>query len=548
MSSAPTLTPSTKRPRDTEDDVTDVIRSVKKLKLGDENPTPSLDTDTKADIDNKDTSDEMSDENLGDDEGRGEDGFHLTWLEAAAICNESDWGSSAQMTFSSSSTDEAGSPESTMSQAPMPTFSFDKEYPDPEECFLDSDVSAWQEEQEQELDDDEEADLDFYKEEVELTRTEQLKKLRKIRSIQESPRWDSARDGSRLLPEAINCILNFFREPKYVSPAECEQYCLKAYLRERSIPSEVQGRPLNVLACPSECQFPNSYMVEVIDTTIANPALMTLFYINPEKLDEAQLAKAKEAYGNFVPQYTYIGCMQHLEDLFVWRIVSPAGRPFAADAYRIGLRANQDKYVSIVKHFVDFVCEPLRGGGGGGNRLGNGNDWPMVPHNPLLNKHNIIIREDWSGIACVLLWAVPSVATLPFGASLSGLLTLTGNPHDQGDAKNDRSYTHYPSMFKNYSREAAELERLCMYYLREKHSALASDPRPWHSLFAAMAQGVATAAHSDKLKDEVYGMQVDELKWDWFHFEMNPDVPDESAAESGHGQEDGDADMDMDMD
>ncbi|KAH8755030.1 hypothetical protein F5883DRAFT_179959 [Diaporthe sp. PMI_573] len=104
-------------------------------------------------------------------------------------------------------------------------------------------------------------------------------------------------------------------------------------------------------------------MVEIIDTAVTSPALMTQFYITPETLDEDQLARAKEAYGIFVPQYTYAGHMglapKHSEELFVWRIVSPAGRPIAADCYRLGLRVNQDKYVGILKQFVDFVCEPL---------------------------------------------------------------------------------------------------------------------------------------------------------------------------------------------
>jgi hypothetical protein len=129
---------------------------------------------------------------------------------------------------------------------------------------------------------------------------------------------------------------------------------------------------------------------------------MTQFYITPETLDEGQLARAKEAYGIFVQQYTYVGHMglapKHSEELFVWRIVSPAGRPIAADCYRLGLRVNQDKYVGILKQFVDFVCEPLRLAGGS-DRLSNGEDWPMVLHNPRLDVYNIMILPDWSGIS-----------------------------------------------------------------------------------------------------------------------------------------------------
>ncbi|KAH8742354.1 hypothetical protein F5883DRAFT_671257 [Diaporthe sp. PMI_573] len=157
--------------------------------------------------------------------------------------------------------------------------------------------------------------------------------------------WESAADGSRLMPEAIELIFEFFQDRPHVNLAECEEYCLKAYLWDGVGPYEAQERPLNVYTYPFENQFRNSYMVEIIDTAATSPAFMTQFYITPETLDEVQLARAKAAYGIFVPQYTYVGHMglapKHSEELFVWRIVSPTGRPIAADCYRLGLRVNQ---------------------------------------------------------------------------------------------------------------------------------------------------------------------------------------------------------------
>ncbi|KAH8751701.1 hypothetical protein F5883DRAFT_651866 [Diaporthe sp. PMI_573] len=94
---------------------------------------------------------------------------------------------------------------------------------------------------------------------------------------------------------------------------------------------------------------------EIIDTNTTIPAFMTQFYITPETLDEGRLARAKKAYGIYVPEYTYVGHMglvpNHPQELFVWRIGLPAGRPIMAEVDRLGLRVNQDKYVGILEEF-----------------------------------------------------------------------------------------------------------------------------------------------------------------------------------------------------
>ncbi|KAH6982351.1 hypothetical protein BKA56DRAFT_616420 [Ilyonectria sp. MPI-CAGE-AT-0026] len=563
MSSLNTLLPSGKRPNP-EDDATILPPSVKRLKTED------------------DTADEdMSDEDMSDEEDSDED--------------ESEWGSDSQGSFSSDSMDEAGSPEPATAQGTMPILPFDEAYIHPEECS-DGSVSEYQEEEELELDKEAADYLNTYEWEHRHLRTDLLKELdrkatasvpglermgklnlagaigktteeEEIPGYYESDSesdsesdptdwskpnavgWASAADGSRLLPEAIVLMLDFFKDRQDVSRAECEEYCLKAYLKEAY--PEAQERPLNVHPYPSEFQFPDNYMVEIIDTTIANPTLMTQFFITPKTLDEAQLARAKEAYGDFVPEYTYVGDMglaPNHPELFVWRIVSPAGRPFAADGHRLGMRVNQDKYVGILKHFVDFVCEPLRLAGGG-DGLSNGQNWPMVLHNPRLDEYNIVVRPDWSGIACVLLWAAPPVMTLPFGASLTGLLCLEGlpDPYEPRCAEEGMA-----PPFEGYSREVYQLQRLCMYYLREKHPALAKDAQPWHRLFAAMAQGVAAAAWLEECRKKCYEEEFDEFAWDWFRFEMDTRVSDAmvaACAESERGGGDGDVDMmDMDMD
>jgi hypothetical protein len=84
---------------------------------------------------------------------------------------------------------------------------------------------------------------------------------------------ESAADGSRLMPEVIELILEFFQDRPHVNRAECEEYCLKAYLWDGVGPYEAQERPLNVHTYPSENQFRNSYMVEIIDTAVTSPPL-----------------------------------------------------------------------------------------------------------------------------------------------------------------------------------------------------------------------------------------------------------------------------------
>ncbi|KIW14263.1 hypothetical protein PV08_07045 [Exophiala spinifera] len=552
-------------------------------------PGPSSDANVNA-------PDEIEDDNMSNEEDSAED-----WMS----CDRRSWGSNSQMSFRSDSPDEAESPESMNAQETIPILPFDKEYIPPEDCWSEMGASDMQEEEEKELDDEAMHELAELERDVQAKRRKLLKELNATASVPglekmdkltlagvdgkmnvsrneeitesddegdsesdsennsksackdlskpDAVGWESAADGSRLLPEAIESILEFFKERPHLNRAECEEYCLKTYLMmEGDGPSEARERQLNVHAYPSESQFRNSYTVEIIDTTVTNPDLMTQFYITPESLDEDQLAQAKEAYGDFVPQYTYVGHMgmvpEHPAELFVWRIVSPAGRPIAANRYRLGLRVNQDKYVGILKQFVDLVCQPLRLAGGGG-RLHDEKDWPQVLHNHLLDVFNIIVRPDWSGIACVLLWGAPPSMTLPFGASLCGLLfLLEGGPEDGNPISKAN-----PSLFGTYSHEARELERLCMYYLQEKIPALADDPQAWHRLFGAMNQGIETAADWGEEVDRIgYQKQLDELRWDWFQWETKADTPKGSAvvacAESGRGGEKGDMNMHMDMD
>ncbi|KAI9674064.1 MAG: hypothetical protein M1822_009571 [Bathelium mastoideum] len=316
-----------------------------------------------------------------------------------------------------------------------------------------------------------------------------------------------------------------------------------------------------------------------MDISVSSPTRMTLFYITSETLDEDQLAIAKKFYGDFVPQYTYIGHMglpseSDRTPLFVWRIVCPAGRPFAADGRRLGLRANRGKYVGILKHFVDFAFEPLQLADGD---CPSDEHWPMVLHNPRLDAHNIIVRHDWSGIAGVLLWTAPPVLTLPFGASLCGLLFLLflgggrpdnvedectdeegedtdeedecideegedtdkedecideeGEDTDEEDELIDEEGNPLWSAgpwFTGYSRDEYELQRVSMYCVLEKESKLMNDPKLCRRLFAAMMQGFAVANASDVYK-KCYKRHVNWLMWDWFHFEMDPRVSDENA-------------------
>ncbi|OAG38284.1 hypothetical protein AYO21_07510 [Fonsecaea monophora] len=367
---------------------------------------------------------------------------------------------------------------------------------------------------------------------------------------------EAAANGSRLQPAAIKLIVDFFHRRPHLNRTECEDYCLKKYLGE-GVEFAAWKWPLKVHAYPSEFQFPDSYMVEIIDPSVSIPTHMTLFYITPKTLDEDQLAQAREAYDHFVPQYTYVGHMdvagKHRTKLFVWRIEAPVGRPIAADIDRLGLRVNQEKYLNIMKHFVDFVCKPLppRWDRRGRN-LDTGKNWPMVPHNPLLDVNNIIVRPDWSGIAGVLLWGAPPLMTLPFGASLSGLLRLEGVPDLEDAGDDEQACEINPSMFDTYSRNGRELERCCLYYLREKIPTLGDDPLAWRRLFKAMRDGTAAAGNTSKIERICHAAQVQDLRWEWFRLEIEADIPDDESDvaswESGSGEEESGDNVDMDMD
>ncbi|KAI9691241.1 MAG: hypothetical protein M1822_008861 [Bathelium mastoideum] len=479
--------------------------------------------------------------------------------ESEFECDGSEWGANSQM---SASTDEAVSQDS---QEPALNLVFDREYLPPE-TFSDSDLSAYEEEFERVLDENEAYEMRNYDQDVRAKRIELLARL-DITASAHGLESDSNRNSiMRTGQEAIQLVLDFFQDRPHVNRADCEEYCLREYQDESVSPSETRERSLNIHAYISEFQFPNSYMVEIMDISVSSPACMTLFYITSETLDEDQLATAKKFYGDFVPQYTYVGQMglpseSDHKQLFVWRIVCPAGRPFAADGRRLGLWANQGKYVGILRHFVDFVFEPLQLADG--DRSSDEQGWPMVPYNPRLDARNIIVRHDWSGIAGVLLWAAPPVVTLPLGASLCGLLFLEAIPYNEEDEytneegeDTDEEDEHtdeegnpiFLPPLTGYSRDVYELQRVSMYYLREKVPKLMNDPKLWRRLFAAMMQGVAAANASDLYK-KCYERQVNELMWDWFHFEIDPRVSDEKAvvrAENGGKGEDGDVDMDMD--
>lgn len=493
MPSINTLPPSVKR-RHSENNLTTICQSVKKLKMADNVAYPNMKANLGYD---KDTSDEdmindnMSEEDVSDWEdvsdkenvSNKEEMSHdedMSYEEDSGeeTCSESEWGSDSEMSLS---LDEAGSPELPIAQGTTPILPFDKEYIHLEDWEPNESVSQCQEEIEQDLDDEDICYLARQERRVRYERNKLFKKLDAIEKTKsltltggrkkgdivdwskpDAVGWESAADGSRLRPKAVELILEFFKYHRHLSRAECEKYCLRAYLKEGVGAHETGEQLHNIHAYPSECQYPDSYMVEIIDTTVTKPALMTQFYITPMTLDAYRLARAKEEYGNFVPEYTFVGRMglapKHHE-LFVWRIVCPAGRPFVADADRLGLRVNQDKYVGILKDYVDFVCEPLRLAGG----LNNAKNWPLALHNPCLDASNIIVRADWSGIACVLLWGEPLVMTLPFGASLSGLVCLEGSPTggDEGDGSPVGPFLSS----EGYSREARELQRLWMYYL-----------------------------------------------------------------------------------
>ncbi|OAL30163.1 hypothetical protein AYO20_08879 [Fonsecaea nubica] len=593
----PTLpSPAKKRPG-TEDNVNTLAVSVKKLKIKDSvaAPSPSFSTDeagalTIANPTDVNTSDEMANENMSDDEDS--DADYLP-------CDRRSWGSNSQMSFSSDSSDDEGESQesATAQRETLPILPFDREYISPDDGYIGvstSDVSGWHE---QLLDDKETSHLFYTEGCIRLQRWKCLKLLDATASVPglektdslsladangkpsvsrkgdfsdsysdpanyildwmrpDAAGWEAAANGSRLQPEAIKLIVDFFHHRPHLNRTKCEDYCLKKYLGE-DIEFATGKRPIDVHAYPSEFQFPDSYMVEIIDPTVSTPTLMTLFYITPKTLDEGQLAQAREAYSDFVPLYTYVGRMglahQHQEELVVWRIVAPAGRPIAADIHRLGLRLNQDKYLAIMKQFVDFVCEPLPlTGDGRGHSLDNGEDWPMVPHNPLLDMNNIIVRPDWSGIAGMLLWGAPPLMTLPFGACLSGLLRLEGVPDLESVGGGQRVCELNPSIFETYSRNGRELERLCLYYLRQKIPALAEDPQSWHRLFQAMGEGIAAATHTSEIDTICYATQLDELRWDWFRHEIKADIPDDesdvASSESGSGEESGD-DVDMDVD
>ncbi|TPX10365.1 uncharacterized protein E0L32_008770 [Thyridium curvatum] len=588
-----------KRPHTKDDDDDDTLLA-KRLKPDYDlaRHIPSINSDMEPDLRNKATADEETIDPSMSVEDRSNNDTSVDGSSEDS-CDETDSDSDSESSISS---DE----EPINAHGENPILPFDREYMDPKDCRDQWEMSLrdYQEQEEQDLDETDEIELAESEWVIRAERKSLLKQLSLTTSVpgldkmitlqlnedggnkaiyqqQEIPEndsdsddsdsddfkdwskpdamgWKSAADGSRLMPEAIELILDFFEDRQHVTRAECEEYCLKAYLKASVGPDKSQKWPLSVRAYPSESQFRNSYMVEVIDATITDPTLMTQFYISPERLDESQLSRAKEAYGNFIPEYTYVGDMglaaNRLEELFVWRIVSPVGRPFAANSSQIGLRVNQDKYLGILKQFVDFVCHPLQPAGGG--CLADEQGWPMVLHNPLLDAYNIIIRPDWSGIACVLLWGAPPAVTLPFGASLSGLLCLCGKP-EKDDETSLAQLLHwdgqYASLFEGYSREAREIQRFCLYYLREKERALANDPKPWHRLFDALAEGISSRTDMDEPYYKCYRTELEELKWDWWHFEMDPGVPVQSAitfpeTESGHGGENDDVDMDMNTD
>ncbi|KAH8759493.1 hypothetical protein F5883DRAFT_145284, partial [Diaporthe sp. PMI_573] len=395
----------------------------------------------------------------------------------------------------------------------------------------------------------------------------------------------------QLQPKALQRVINFFRSNPHVKRKACEDFCKRKYRGDnmaspyktspyKTSPSELGSdwkwpsglqRPPGVLAHPSEFQFDEGYMVQVEAEIVEGSGvaertgMMTMFYFTFEELDnDGQLESAREVYGDLVPDYTYV-CYMGLppghRQLFVWRIDCPAGQPFSTDASYFGLRRNRQMYASVLRDLVDLVAAPLASGSEGEKsqsrrrRRRNINvqrlqAWPTALHNPSIDADNIIVRSDYSGIVGLLLWTTPSVITLPFGASLLGLLEGTPLQVQEAVDKNfswtfrNKPFHEIPVRktvntfpFETYSRNAYDLERLMLHYLQAKVPALAQNPTEerWKHVFAAMRQAVEVAADMTDGDKECYRHQIDRMEWDWFHF---PDKEEQDAqgAEADEGE------------
>ncbi|KAH8746768.1 hypothetical protein F5883DRAFT_700155 [Diaporthe sp. PMI_573] len=287
-------------------------------------------------------------------------------------------------------------------------------------------------------------------------------------------------------------------------------------------------RQHGVLVCPSQFQFPGSYMVEVLKDSAAGSEAggahtrLTLFYFTYEELDESQLEEVRRVYGDFIPDYTFAGNMglaSENRELFVWRIDCAMGTPFLTDAAYFGLRRNCKEYANILRHYVDFVAAPLGPEGGGSI---NAQDWPEALHIPCIGAENILVRSDHSGIQ--VLWPASAAVRLPFGASLAILLLLEGTPLQVQEATDGCNDDKNPltvrkvvdnSPFQSYSRDAYQIEILVLRHLQKKVPALAKDPKLWGHMFTAMEQGVEAATDITDGDKERYKTQVDRMRWDW---------------------------------
>ncbi|KAH8751045.1 hypothetical protein F5883DRAFT_692658 [Diaporthe sp. PMI_573] len=199
-------------------------------------------------------------------------------------------------------------------------------------------------------------------------------------------------------------------------------------------------------------------------------------------------------------------------ELFVWRIEFPRGRPFLADAIRLGLRENREKYAAILRQFVDFGAAPL--GDAAEAEAGR-----TAPHNRLADASNMVIQSNWSGFDGLLFWAPSMTVALPLGASLCGLLWLEGVPlKDDGKKDPAKSCTVDRFPFAAFSRDVYDLETLWLEHLvrRGGMPPVEHNERPWKHLFQAMIEGVKVAANATDGDKMSYEEQVSKLAADWY--------------------------------
>ncbi|KAI0466867.1 hypothetical protein F4859DRAFT_526357 [Xylaria cf. heliscus] len=329
----------------------------------------------------------------------------------------------------------------------------------------------------------------------------------------------AAIDGWRLSLQAIERVLAFFDAHPDVDRGRCDAFCLEVYW---------SSSPRAAHACVSEFQFADSYMVEVVEEEEDGTdddgadARMTLFWFTFDPVDEAAIAMAQRAYGDFVPKYTRVGALARgpgRPELPVWRIECARGRPFSAEAPRLTLAVNGGRYEAVLRSYVDFAMAPMR-------LLGSGSldadAWPTAPYNPRCGGDNAILRPGGAGFGGLVIWTAPALVELPLGAALCGLLPLLGQPMRPPvaiDPESKYPYVVDPLPFQGHRRDGDRFQLPCIEQLQAQGAmpAFKSDRRPWKSIFAAMAEGVDLAtdiADADKL---FYKRETEILSGTYFH-------------------------------